>query len=76
MSSLRPVGRSASTLDVGRSAATLDRDGVSACRFTSPAAASTVLPAPLMIAHLPLANRYSAKQIKRRRMRALRDSSG
>jgi len=34
MSSLRPVGRSAATLDVGRFAATLDKDRVSLCRFT------------------------------------------
>jgi len=32
MASLRPVGRSASTLDVGRFAATLDKDRVSLCR--------------------------------------------
>jgi len=34
MASLRPVGRSAATLDVGRFAATLDKDRVSLCRFT------------------------------------------
>ena len=34
MSSLRPVGRSAATLDVGRFAANIDKDRVSACRFT------------------------------------------
>ncbi len=32
MASLRPVGRSAATLDVGRFAATLDKDRVSLCR--------------------------------------------
>jgi len=34
MSSLRPVGRPAATLDVGRFAATLDKDRLPLCRFT------------------------------------------
>lgn len=33
MSSLRPIGRSAATLDVGRFAVTLDKDRLSACHF-------------------------------------------